>query len=63
MSLITKALLMTSAVSSALVAGMVAALLAKADGATVWAAIRAGGVGFGATLTLLILTITTCAIL
>ncbi|MEV0030147.1 hypothetical protein [Nocardia sp. NPDC050793] len=63
MSLITKALLLTTAVSIALLAGVVAALLDKADGATVWAAIRAGGIGFGATLTLLMLTITTYAVL
>ncbi|MEU2257041.1 hypothetical protein [Nocardia xishanensis] len=63
MSLITKALLLTTAVLSALLTGVLAALLAKADGATVWAAIRDGGIAFGATLTLLMLTITTCAVL
>ncbi|MEV6071877.1 hypothetical protein AB0L82_35510 [Nocardia sp. NPDC052001] len=58
-----KGLLLTGATLLAVIAGTVAGVIARADGATVPAAIRAGGIGFGGALTLLMLAITTYSLL
>lgn len=54
MPISTKILIFTGLVLLAIIAGYIAGHLAYADGATVRAAIRAGAVGFGGTLTLLL---------
>ncbi|MEV4237059.1 hypothetical protein AB0J47_17995 [Nocardia sp. NPDC049737] len=59
MSTMTKALLLTTAVLSAGIIAIAAGLLAHADGTTLASTIRAGGLGFGGTLTLILLAITT----
>lgn len=60
MSTILKSLLLTVLALLAVLAGVGAALLAKADGATVPASLRAGAIGFGATMTLLLASVTVC---
>ncbi|MGY1876333.1 hypothetical protein [Nocardia gipuzkoensis] len=63
MSTILKSLLLTVLALLAVLAGVGAALLAKADGATVPAALRASAIGFGATMTLLLASVTVCIML
>ncbi|MBF6358289.1 hypothetical protein IU449_27710 [Nocardia higoensis] len=59
----TKTLLLIGATLLAIIAGTAAAVLSKYDGATTPAAVRAGGISFGGTLTLILLTITTYTLL
>ncbi|WP_328393265.1 hypothetical protein [Nocardia sp. NBC_00416] len=59
MPTITKALLLTTAVLAATLVALTAGLLARTDGATLAATICAAGIGFGSTLTLILLAITT----
>ncbi|WP_040712123.1 hypothetical protein [Nocardia takedensis] len=52
MSTTTKTLLFVGIALGAVIVGLGAGILAEVDGATLAAAIRAGVIGFGATLTL-----------
>lgn len=52
MSSPTKALLFTAITLTAVIIGSAAAFLSKADGATMPGTVRAGAIGFGASLTL-----------
>ncbi|CAM4356816.1 hypothetical protein NONI108955_22370 [Nocardia ninae] len=63
MPTITKALLFAGTALLAIITGLCAGILAKADGATMLAAVRTGTIGFGATLTLTLATITTYTLL
>ncbi|MFI6997171.1 hypothetical protein [Nocardia sp. NPDC050175] len=54
MPIYAKILIFTGLVLLAIIAGYITGHLAHSDGATVRAAIRAGAVGFGGTLTLLL---------
>lgn len=57
-NIITKILLLVSVTLLAVIVGLVAGILARVDGATAAASVRAAGIGFGASLTLF-LAITT----
>ncbi|WP_405180958.1 hypothetical protein OG225_07140 [Nocardia sp. NBC_01377] len=57
MTTTVKALLFTGIALLAVIVGLGAGILAEVDGATLAAAIRAGVIGFGATVTLAIATI------
>ncbi|MEV4158087.1 hypothetical protein AB0J48_34190 [Nocardia salmonicida] len=63
MSTLLKSLLLTVLALLAVLAGVGAALLAQADGATAPASLRAGAVGFGATMTLLLACVSVCVLL
>jgi hypothetical protein len=58
-----KGLILACVTLLAVVVGTGAALLAKSDGATGPASVRAGCIGFGTSLTLLLLAITTYTLL
>ncbi|MFC9471004.1 hypothetical protein [Nocardia sp. NPDC056952] len=58
-----KALLLVAATLTSVIGGIAGALLVRADGATVASTIRAGGITFGGTLTLLMLAMTTYIVL
>lgn len=59
----TKALLLVVAALASVIAGIAASLLAKSDGASPSTTIRAGAIGFGSTLTLQLLAMTTYLVL
>ncbi|MGW5384011.1 hypothetical protein [Nocardia sp. NPDC003963] len=54
----TKSLLFTAIALTAVIVGAATAFLSKADGATVPATVRAGAIGFGASLTLFMAVLT-----
>ncbi|MEU1993562.1 hypothetical protein ABZ511_03850 [Nocardia gamkensis] len=63
MPISTKILILAGFVLLAIITGYATGHLAHADGATVPAAIRAGAIGFGSTLTLLLALLTAYALL
>ncbi|MFD9552558.1 hypothetical protein ACFWBG_34695 [Nocardia salmonicida] len=63
MSTTTKALLLTGLALLGVVAGLGAGILARIDGATIPAAVRAALIGFGSSLTLFLVGVTTYSLL